>query len=564
MAKSSRVILSRGIKLDKEYQNCLTYNETQMLNLCLANKVVEGDNYSFIREEKNVLKVPYSYGTCLSCNYMAFQNSDYNNKWFFAFIDSVEFVSPDATKIHFTIDEFSTWFDYWHVADCFVVREHTNNDAVGANTIPEGLDTGDFIANGITAINVDANETYICAAVTEFPSNFNIKRGGTIYNGVFSGLYYVVFRTYQNARDFIRAMDYEGAGDAIYNLFMCPSNLVDLWVDPSTQGDTEWKTITISGITFEYGIVEPTLYAKNIYTTPAITSPVTLNGYTPKNNKLYIGDYNYLLVSNNVGQDYTYKYEDFINNTARFKVMGSLSMGASIKAIPMNYKLLEDPAGEESLNSYPYGITAAKYPNCPWTTDPYVNWLTQNGINILGMEISRDTAQWWTGGLGMLAGAAIAGLSTGGIGSLVGLGLIGSSASNTFNSMQENYRRDKTPSQAKGSSATGDVTFSAGMMYIPCYSMSVKAEYARSIDDYFTRYGYKTNRVKIPNQTGRTYWNYVEIGKSEIIGYATLSNKSVPAESMNIINGIYRKGVTLWHDHSNIGNYDLNNSIVQN
>ena len=77
------------------------------------------------------------------------------------------------------------------------------------------------------------------------------------------------------------------------------------------------------------------------------------------------------------------------------------------------------------------------------------------------------------------------------------------------------------------------------------------------IDDYFSRYGYQINRVKLPNITGRTYWNYIEIGSNEEIG-----NGSVPANFMSTINNACKKGVTIWHNHANVGNFSLNNTIV--
>jgi hypothetical protein len=66
----------------------------------------------------------------------------------------------------------------------------------------------------------------------------------------------------------------------------------------------------------------------------------------------------------------------------------------------------------------------------------------------------------------------------------------------------------------------------------------------------------------VPNQTGRTYWNYVQIAAEDDIGYSSNANISVPSKSMEIINNVYRKGVTIWHDHANIGDYSLNNTIV--
>ena len=91
--------------------------------------------------------------------------------------------------------------------------------------------------------------------------------------------------------------------------------------------------------------------------------------------------------------------------------------------------------------------------------------------------------------------------------------------------------------------------------------MSIKAEYARIVDDYFDKFGYKINRVKIPNVISRTYWNYIQIGNLEEIGYSN-NLGSVPAKSMDKINNIYRRGTTVWHSHDNIGNYNLSNTIV--
>lgn len=87
--------------------------------------------------------------------------------------------------------------------------------------------------------------------------------------------------------------------------------------------------------------------------------------------------------------------------------------------------------------------------------------------------------------------------------------------------------------------------------------MRCKAEYLRIIDDYFTRFGYKINRVLTPNLTGRRNFNYVEIGKSEEIGYG-----DIPNNYMEQINNIFRKGVTIWHNNSNVGNYSVNNDII--
>lgn len=88
--------------------------------------------------------------------------------------------------------------------------------------------------------------------------------------------------------------------------------------------------------------------------------------------------------------------------------------------------------------------------------------------------------------------------------------------------------------------------------------MILRDEELKIIDDYFSRFGYKVNTLKIPEFSSRTYWNYLKIVEGENIGYG-----EIPSKSMETINKICRSGVTIWHNHTNIGNYNLNNSIVQ-
>ena len=116
------------------------------------------------------------------------------------------------------------------------------------------------------------------------------------------------------------------------------------------------------------------------------------------------------------------------------------------------------------------------------------------------------------------------------------------------------------PNQAKGNVNTGDYNFSTNL-HFTLTAMTVRAEYARIADDWFDMFGYKTSRLKIPNQTGRRYWNYVQIAEGESIGY-TNDVISIPSASMDIINTAYQRGVTIWHNHDNIGDYTLNNTIL--
>lgn len=541
--QNSNIIICKNIKLDKSYKDVLNYSEGQMVSLCQSNAVASANNYSFIRSEKNVIKTSFSYNDALKCNYMAFQNPDYSNKWFFAFIDDVEYANDGTSKIKYTIDEFSTWFDYWNPEPCFVEREHVNDDSIGLNTVPEGLECGEYVINATGDVETDLQTTeLICIGVSWLPDNTPFATPNRVYAGVFSGVYYVLFKFTESASKFVQAMSDLGHLNDIVNIFMIPLAIANVdYTDGWSTGNLGNQT----GINFRVlpnsaGVI--TLRNANI----SLTMPGSLNGYTPKNNKLFCYPYNLLTISNNVGTQAEYHYEDFINNSPLFSLVAAVSPSCSVWLFPNNYKKSNDAKG-----GYNWGLPVAKYPQGSWNGDQYTNWMTQNGINLFGHRIDAATTKAIGASIKSIGGAASG-----------NYGQIGSGLTDMFGAVQEDYRASMLPNQIGGQVNSGDVCYAYNKMSPTFYKMSIRSEYARIIDDWFSRFGYKINRVKLPNQIGRTYWNFVKIGSGESIGYSTNQTRSVPASSMEIINTIYRNGVTIWHNHANIGNYSLNNTIA--
>lgn len=531
MARSSKIIIAKNIKLDKEYKEVLNYSEQDMLTLVNSNKVAESNTYSFIRD-KGTIMVNFSYSDCLKCNYMAFQNTDYESKWFFAFINDVKYINNSTTEIEYTIDSWSTWYSKLTVTSSFVIREHVSDDTVGLHTLPENVETGEYIINNFGNIDTETDgltSTYICMGVSWSPDNIPNYSGNRYYGGVYSGLFYYVFSDAESCSKMCKAYDDLGKADGIFTIFLVPRALVDV---------TQWYTFNLGNqSSIVAGFPNSSTFSTTVVSNFEITSPTTLNGYTPKNNKLKCYPFNYLYVTNNAGADVTYNYEDFINNTAVFNVDGVLTTGCSIKLHPANYKKIS------TQQNYPkmlqsYGIPAGKYPTCSWNSDPYTNWLTQNAVNV---------------GLGVESGIVN---SVGSIASGNPLGLA-SSVIGIAQSVNEVFKHQLIPTQAKGNINSGDVIYGMRMNVFSYYKMSVKQEYARVIDEYFTRYGYKINQNKIPNITGRRYFNYIQIASSDTLGYG-----EIPQRFMDEINRIAREGVTIWHDHEYLGDYTLNNSII--
>lgn len=544
--RTSKIILCKNIKLEKGYQDVLSYTESEMLELCSYNAVAYQNNYQFIRKEKGLLNVSIPYQECLKCNYMAFQNSDYSNKWFFAFIDSVEYVSDSATNIRYTIDIFSTWYDYWTPSDCLVLREHVNDDTIGLHTYPEKLETGDYVCSGYEEIGgFDPTKRLVVIGSTWLPNNTPNLPTAEVYGGVFSGVYYMAFDQMGMANNFILALDGLGRGDSIVTAFMAPSNLCPNKTGftgiihsniNNDDGTTSPHDFTISGY-----FVQNDLSGINILSDKSITSPTSLNGYTPKNNKLFTAPYNVLLISNNNGGNAEFHYEDFINNVPIFNIHGTLCPGCSIRLYPENYKKIADSIG--SYPGYSYGIMAGKFPICSYQNDSFVNWMTQQSVN-------HSTAMFRE-----VLGLGLAIVSQGEAGG-------GDIFEAQQNYMNEVYQHSLVAPQQGGSLNGGDSCYALNDNNFSVYKMTIRSEYAKMCDDYFTKYGYQVNKIKLPNQTGRSYYNYVQIGGSENIGYSSSSNFSIPSSDMETINNIYRKGVTIWHNHNSLGDYSVDNRIV--
>lgn len=506
--------------------NQLTFaNATAQYNYFNSLSHITIDNATYVRKD-GYIRYPAEYDEIVQYNYVMYQNEAYSNKWFYAYIDKMEYLSNGTTAIYIKTDTFQTWQFQLSYKTTFVEREHTNDDSLGANTVPEGLECGEYVTNGAISELVIAKSTGVNFRIIvglsdvslispSFPTGFT---NTTIYGGVPSGLTYVVCESEQALQSLIADYDNNTKADAIYTVFIIPKSLI-------ADNEITWS----AGSQDRLGFIAPSFTSKTIGSL-SLNRPTSINGYNPVNNKLKVFPYNYCYVTNNTGTEVELHYEDFTSGTASITCIGVMNAGCSIKAYPTNYK------GQTTY--YNAGLMGPKLPVCSWNSDSYTNWLTQNSMNI-GMNNIANLAK-------------LAMLPAGGVSAAI-------AALSIFESVTqveaEKYQASLLPDQAKGTTNGSDINYSSehcGFQLIP---MSVKAEYARIIDDYFSMYGYKTNRVKVPNVTGRTNWNFVKTIGCYIGG-------DIPQEDMETIKSMFDAGVTFWHNPSTFMDYTQTNSIV--
>ena len=104
------------------------------------------DEFSYQRKD-SIIRVNRHIDTLLEYTYVMYKNDNYSNKWFYAFITGMEYINDNCTYVTIKTDVWQTWqFDLsWK--KCFVNREHTNDDTIGKNLVPESLETGEYVQN---------------------------------------------------------------------------------------------------------------------------------------------------------------------------------------------------------------------------------------------------------------------------------------------------------------------------------------------------------------------------------------------------------------------------------
>lgn len=513
-------------KLENDYKNQLTFsNATTQLNY--FNSVIQHtfDNYTYIKKD-NVVQVGKNIDEIIDCNYLFYRNTGFTNKWYFCFITNMEYVNENCTRITFETDCYQTWLFQIEYKRSFIEREHVNDDTIGLHTVPENLELGEFIINNVEELDIRANNLFICMGLSRYPSNLPLDNDNRVYGKVYSGLLYLLFEDATSCSKMIKAMDNLGYAGDIFTIFTIPTSL---------SFSNSWYTGDIGNQTgIKFAVVQTSNSATSMVSNKEITINNTIDSYTPKNKKLLTWPYNYLYITNNGGNDAIYKYEDFTNNKPTFNIDGIITTGCSVKLYPLKYKKANTTNWKTKC--YNYGMVGNKYPTCSWKSDSYTNWLTQNSVNL-----AINTVQ-------NLASVG-AGAYTGNVGA-VASGTLG-----IANTLAQVYEASFMPNQAKGNTNGGDVTCANEMMGFTAYQMSIRSEYAYIIDNYFSMFGYKINRVKVPNITGRSNWNYVKTLNCNFDG-------DIPQTDLNIIKQMFNNGVTLWHNPSTMYDYSQSNNIV--
>lgn len=505
-------------------------------------------DFSYQRLNKRI-RVEINAERLYKCNYLRFQNENFSNKWFYAFITDIEFAGNNVSFIYFTIDNYMTWKDEVTFYESFIEREHVEDDTPGKHLYPEGLETGKFKVNyheftgyldnmailvgysyksEQTQINVSGaigaeNISYV------IPSIIKKYAGGTLLSGTYSGSQYIAWdiADYKQVNDFLTDLMKDGQIDMITSISMCPQEFINGFTSGNeiVQNSNSSRTITFP------------ISSGNKWETFG-----NLDGYIPRNKKLLTGEFNFCAVNNMNGTETELYFEKWNSPICFFHLKGYVGSNPSCRLVPSDYNI-NRISGEPTQDNYDYSIPLNGWPLCSFSYSAYANELGANRMSIAQSTVNEGISSIWD-----ILGSLLTGNVKGALDSVLG---IGEKVTNSLAKMGDSAR---IPNSVKGNQNLSNLNIAEKVQDFLLMQKCITSEYAERIDRYFDMYGYRVNVRKSLNFFSRPYWNYIKTLDAKIYG-------DVPNEALQEMKNMLNHGCTFWHTED-LGNYDKNNGVV--
>lgn len=497
-AYATKIRYLNNVPLDSTYRNTIYFAsaDAQAAYFSGLASLQEENEITFIKDFSFEIASGYTYAQLEKCNYIMYQNSG-SSKWYYGFVTNVEYVADYTTTITFEIDVIQTWLFECTLKECWIERQHSTTDVAGDNLLNENFDLGEYKYDNLGIPSIFTNNMQIGYSVAIGSDDMDVDNG--VYGGIYSGLTLYEPVPVGIINDFLTQLQTDGQLDSLQNLFMFPAGLA------SDKNETP----TPHEISFG-------------------KSWIALDGYVPKNKKMFTYPYVMFYVTDNEGTAANYRQEFFTDpDNATFEVVGAYSPNPAVIMYPTNYNGVAKNYNEKMIVS--------GYPQCAWSSDTYRAYLAQNAGKLI-----NNTA--------MAVISAAAGAATGNPTAIAGS--LGSVAS-TITSLRD---ASTMPDQARGT-IDGSPLMAINAKGLQFFRAYIHADQARTIDDFWTMFGYPQNRVAIPNRTARSRFTYIKTNGCNIVG-------SVPYNHMDRIKSIYDAGITWWMSGNDIGNYSTNNAPI--
>ncbi len=554
---NSTVVLLKNISLTPTYENTVDYdNATAQYNDMYAHKLGQWDRCTYVGKNKQqgTIRLESTQGLLMQqATYMMFKNTNYEDKWFYAFVTDVTWVNNVTWEVSFVLDVIQTYYFDFTYSRCFIERQHSVTDEVGDNIIDEGLETGEYEVNYWE--DIEAFKELVPVVATTLaddgtrlePSAGDIDIVSNVDGFTLGGFIYK-FDTLASWNKFFSNVQ-DGNEDGIIDVYTVPV---------AFAGDSK-------------KIIGKSTTVTTKFNKPQVVG--NLRGYVPKNKKLYTYPFTYLRLTNMSGNSNDYRFELFKGDNQTPLSQCTFQSSCTRMPNPQGYVY---PQFYDGVNiNYDEGISVTDFPKLLFVTDAYKAWLAQTSnsrtLQMLGAGASAVAGFAGTlGGIYAGAGSALSGnastfvstsgadysalgqSSMGNLSNNLPMGIGGLSAIAGLLAQKEDHK-------VRGQRAVGNLSVtwnsSRALNTIRLECMCPQVQYSKIIDDYFDKYGYKQNIIAVPNIKARPNWNYIKTVGCNV-------KASLPSSLVGQLNAIHDSGITFWKNLDSIGNYTLDNRPV--
>lgn len=538
-----------SVPIESDYKNTLWFpDRTTQTNYFLGKTVKTFESFQYIKKD-NTIVVNGEVDLMYNCNYVMYQNNNFSNKWFYAFINRIEWASNSSVRLYVSTDVIQTWFFDITYYQSYVDRCHSDTDAAGDNIVPEDF-SGSVGICYHQAGTQDMTPNSIMLFCTSTATGSSLP--GAMVSQIYSGTG-AVFKENFSASDITNYLDAyvkNGTANAIVKMQQYPSN----------------HDRTVS-------------FAKHPNHLDTVSGNANVS-YTPTNKKLLSGAFIQCYIQL-YGEELTFNPECISGSNITIQIGADRTSG-TVGAIVTNYG---------NSNNTALTLTAI-IPQSTWAYNQYKNdYNLHAGSNSIYMRRAnieratmRNTAALKTTIAGVEAASTTANqFSTsnlvktlvngpaGAIGNALGSAAqIAQSGLNTYEAYQqqriwqhgfdditqdlvsinENYN---APAVGGGASsniylATNKTALSYGYKVPPL-------DILKRMDKYLTVYGYKQSEYRNINLHARASWTFIKTNGLNATG-------NFPDDDMNIIKRVFDNGVFFWVYNKTFGNFDQSNGIV--
>ena len=540
-APQSTIKVCSGVRLDNRYEHSIFFPNATAQREYFAGKVVHTFSaYSYLRKSWP-LEVQASMEQARKWSYLYFQNG--SGKIYYYFITNVEYKNEGMVTLSLELDVLQTYLEEIRngLLPCMVERQHTTTDNPGEHTLDEGLDVGEL--TNLNCNLMDPGDFCIMVMCSINPASTTKEQAEVMalpymYNRVFSGIKFWAVDSADWAEwgNQLETLNTLGQIDSIVAMWMYPKALVKL------GGEDTWSNGNL------VHVVEGAVPMSNSALETVLSRPDKIGAHTPKNKKLLAYPYNFVWATNNQGKSAVYRYERAEGGAGlKFRMSGALGPEAGVHLVPVDY--------DGQPFAYSESLDIGNYPTCAWNSDTYKLWLAQNQNTQLHSGVGAGLSV--LAGAGMVLGGVMATASgvgaPAGIGTIAGgAGMMASGFNNLFGQLAQRKDREIDPPQARGGfSTTNNIT--NGRHTFDLYRKQVTEETARMLDDYFTMYGYRLNRVQTPNINARPAFTYVKTIGCKLAG-------DMCTDDILAIESIFDRGLTWWKNGDKVADYTQTNT----